>query len=267
MAKILLVGIDGLNLNTALESGLAPNLKSLHKKGFFTWLETAVPTLSGPSWSTLLTGATYSEHQVSDNLFLNHELNSFPDFLSLAANQNSEFKTFAAAGWPPLIDPAGIGPVIRQRVEDQRRGHHRLVVRDGETYGYIKIDAEIANFSNYYINRHGPHASFVYFCDVDDAGHIYGSEHEEYLSAIGRVDSYLGRLLMSVKERVEQHNEEWIVAVVTDHGHKPEGGHGGDSPAERQSFLMARGLGRKNPEWNEKIEPFHVAKLLLQELN
>jgi hypothetical protein len=30
---------------------------------------------------------------------------------------------------------------------------------------------------------------------------------------------------------------------------------------------MARGLGRKNPEWNEKIEPFHVAKLLLQELN
>ena len=58
-----------------------------------------------------------------------------------------------------------------------------------------------------------------------------------------------------------------IVAVVTDHGHKPEGGHGGDSPAERQSFLMARGLGRKNPEWNEKIEPFHVAKLLLQELN
>jgi predicted AlkP superfamily pyrophosphatase or phosphodiesterase len=53
-SKILLIGIDGLNLDTALDH--APTLVALKEKGFFAPLTIEPPTWSGPSWSTLLTG-------------------------------------------------------------------------------------------------------------------------------------------------------------------------------------------------------------------
>jgi len=53
--------------------------------------------------------------------------------------------------------------------------------------------------------------------------------------------------------------------MVTDHGHRDEGGHGGDSEQERASFVIAHGIGRDNPQWNLDIEPHHLTDLLLAE--
>jgi predicted AlkP superfamily pyrophosphatase or phosphodiesterase len=197
--KVLLLGIDGLVLSRALESGRARTLAGIKDKSFFTEWKVNVPTLSGPSWSTLLTGATYEQHRVKDNSFVGHDLLNRPDLLSRAFYQDQSTITYAAAGWPPLVDPLGHGPVIHQRKEQQLALKHFVIVRDGETYGYQIIDAEITDASVYSLENLGADVNFVYFCGIDEAGHAYGILGEEYLTAIERVDAHLERLHSAVK--------------------------------------------------------------------
>ncbi|MET3174067.1 UNVERIFIED_ORG: putative AlkP superfamily pyrophosphatase or phosphodiesterase [Arthrobacter sp. UYCu721] len=263
--KILLVGIDGLILDTALDAGCAPTLAGLKTAGCFAELTMEVPTLSGPGWSTLLTGSTHAEHGVRDNLFAGHDLLTRPDLLSRAYYQDQTTSTFAAAGWPPLVDPTGIGPVIHERREQQRAGRHRIIALDGETYGYQKIDAEIADFSVYTLTKSGPDVSFVYFCDADDAGHLNGVVGGHYLQAIARVDAHLARLHAALEERAVTRGEEWLMVLTTDHGHVDEGGHGHDSPRERASFVIAAGIGRGNPDWPTMFMPDRLVPMLLAE--
>lgn len=261
-SKILLIGIDGLNFSSAIES--SPSIAALKNSAYFSELTMQPPTWSGPSWSTLLTGSTHEQHGVRDNSFIGHKLLYRPDLLSLAYYQDQSTTTFAAAGWPPLVDPAGHGPVIQERREQQKAYKHRVITRDGETYGYTKIDAEIQSAALYAISNHGPDVSFVYFCGVDEAGHVHGSVGDEYRQAIARIDTYVENLLTAVRARASE-DEPWLVVITTDHGHLDIGGHGGDTPQERASFVMAQGFGRPNPTWPQRIEPHDLTPLLLAE--
>ena len=54
--KVLLIGIDGLMIHRAIDSGRAKTLKALRDQSFFIDTQVDMPTVSGPSWSTLLTG-------------------------------------------------------------------------------------------------------------------------------------------------------------------------------------------------------------------
>ena len=184
--------------------------------------------------------------------------------MSRAFYQDQNTTTFAAAGWPPLVDPIGHGPVIHERREQAKALRHRVLVRDGETYGYTQVDAEIAAAANYAISNHGPDVSFIYFCGVDEAGHAFGSVGEHYKGAIARIDAYLDTLLQAVHARAHA-DEPWLVVVTTDHGHLDEGGHGGDSARERASFVVAHGVGRENPQWPQEFEPHQLVSLLLAE--
>ena len=264
-SKILLIGIDGLILKTALGSGRAPILEGLQKRGYFTEMVMDSPTYSGPGWSTLLTGSTHQEHGVTDNRFLGHNLLRSPDLLSRAFYQDQSTTTFAAAGWPPIVDPTGPGPIIHQRREQQLSFQHRVIVRDGETHGYREIDAEIADIGIYAISKFAPDLSFIYFCGADEAGHTYGVRGENYLEAISRIDQHLERFGQAIQERVTSHREEWLIVLTTDHGHIDEGGHGGDSAEERASFLIAVGEGRRNPDWPIDVAPHQLVELLLAE--
>lgn len=263
--KVLLIGIDGLILRTALDSGRAPMLSSLKESGHFTELTMSAPTLSGPGWSTLLTGSTHAQHGVTDNRFSGHNLLYRPDLLSRAFYQDQSTTTFAAAGWPPLVDPAGVGPVIHERREQARANLHRVIARDGETYGYERIDAEIATVSVFAMEKFGPDVSFVYFCDADEAGHNHGVLGQHYVEAIGRVDAHVTRLHNAITQRVERHQEKWLMILTTDHGHVDEGGHGNDSPQERASFVIAKGIGCDNPQWPNEFAPENLASLILDE--
>jgi predicted AlkP superfamily pyrophosphatase or phosphodiesterase len=263
--KILLIGIDGLNLSTALGSGRAPTLEALKNAGHFTALTMEVPTLSGPGWSTLLTGSTHAQHAVTDNLFVGNNLLNRPDLLSRAFYQDQSTTTFAAAGWPPLVDPSGVGPVIHERREQQRAGQHRVIVRDGETYGYQIVDAEIAAVAVYAVAEAGPDVGFVYFCVADEAGDLNGALGGEYLEAISRIDTYLARLRTAVTKRAKKYGEEWLLVLTTDHGQLDRGGHGGASLEERGSFVIAAGIGRDNPDGADGFAAEGLVPLLLAE--
>jgi predicted AlkP superfamily pyrophosphatase or phosphodiesterase len=251
--KILIVGIDGLILGRAIESGQAPHLSYLQSNSFFAETEIDMPTVSGPSWSTLLTGKRQEIHNVTSNLFINHNLRNAPDLLTRAKIKKGHITTYAAAGWPPLIDLNDVGPVIADY------GHIRFH-NDGEKLGYELVDKEVFDHALNTLNKVGPDVSFVYFCGVDEAGHRHGSINAPYFDAVERIDGYLKALHEAIHDR----EEEWLLVVVTDHGHRDEGGHGGDSRQERASFVIAHGVNREHPDWPKDLKPHDLADLILE---
>lgn len=261
--KTLLIGIDGLLLDRGLASGRAPFLSHMKMNGFFTNMRIDSITISGPSWSTLLTGAHNHEHQVKDNDFLGHQLHRYPDFLTQASEIDSSLTTFAAGGWLPLLDPNSAAPIIRPRVTDQSAGKHHIFFRDGDSYGYEIIDAEVAQVALQHIADHGPDLNFVYFSQVDEFGHKFGSLNPPYFQALARVDRLVAQLHGAIEFRVNAHREKWLVVITTDHGHLDEGGHGGDTDQERSSFVIAHGIGRSNPNWPATIYQHELASLLI----
>jgi predicted AlkP superfamily pyrophosphatase or phosphodiesterase len=269
-AKILLVGIDGLRLDDALRLETAPHLAAFAATGRLLDMTMEVPTISGPGWSSILTGTDHHDHGVFDNTFHGHTLQRNADFLSRAYFANQTATTFAATSWPPIADPAGPGPIIAARTDQQRSGLHRLVIRDGETYGYRWGDGEITAASRLALLEAGPDASFVYLGEVDEAGHLYGGVSPEYHEATNRVDSHLGILLDAVEARAAAHDEDWLVGITTDHGHLDAGGHGGSDTVLTRSFLALKRLGASSespaaPAGGE-TRPRDVLRILLAHL-
>jgi predicted AlkP superfamily pyrophosphatase or phosphodiesterase len=265
-SKVLLIGIDGLMLERAIKSGRASTLKSLRADSYFSEMTVDMPTVSGPSWTTLLTGFNQEVHKVIDNEYTEHNLAAAPDLLSRAKALNHSITTYAAAGWPPLIDPADVGPVIATRVVDQKLGSHRIFVRDGETNGYKTVDVEVADDAVKVIDEIGPDLSFVYFCGADEAGHLHGTLKGPYYDAIERIDTLVARMHQSVLKRHQELNENWLIVITTDHGHRDEGGHGGDSEQERASFVIAHAIGAPHPTWPAAIKPEHLVEHVLSAL-
>lgn len=278
--KLLLVGLDGVRIDLAVPSALhahpgfaapdhaadprfaaeerpagapempeatstpcAPTLGRLISQGAVLPVWMTPPTDSGPGWSSLLTGTTHEQNNVWWNEFVGHRLARTPDLLSRVFFANPSARTYAGATWDALVAPSSVGPVIHQRVDQQLGGQHQLFPASDFSRGCVSADAQVRRHAATVLNHEGPDAAFVYFEGVDEAGHAHGAASSEYREAIGAVDEHLRALVKAVAERYEQLGEEWLIAVTTDHGHKPEGGHGEDEVDVRRSFLALSVLG------------------------
>ncbi|WP_040283860.1 alkaline phosphatase family protein [Tessaracoccus massiliensis] len=203
------------------------------------------PTDSGPGWSSILTGSTHEECNVWWNEFVGHDMARRPDILSRVFFANPAARTMVAATWEAFVKAPG--PMIQQRVDQQRTGQHQVFHPDLRG-GIAAADAAVAHWATWKLLHEGPDASVVYFEGVDAAGHDHGADSDEYRAAIRHADELTRHLVKAVAERHEQLGEEWLVAVTTDHGHKPEGGHGEDEVEVRRSFLITHRIGGKLPE-------------------
>ena len=78
--KVLIIGWDGVH-SDALQQANTPNLDSLISEGLFTY-DSWHPgiTLSGPSWSTIMTGVWWNKHGVSSNTYIGSKFNDYPYF-------------------------------------------------------------------------------------------------------------------------------------------------------------------------------------------
>lgn len=262
---VLIIGLDGLRWNIAAETGVGTTLQQLAQQGTWHTMTMEVPTISGPGWSSILTGTSHAEHGVRDNSLVGGRLWNHPDVLSKAFYKDQSTRTFAAAGWPVLVDPNGLGPIIHPRVEQQKAGLHNVIARDGETHGYPSIDPEIRDITLAKLRADAFDAGFVYFCTVDDAGHIWGLMDDNYRRAIRDVDAHVDSITTAVAQRAEATGEDWLVIITTDHGHIDQGGHGGDTPEERESWVIAWSPTGAVPEWPEDIKPEKLSALILAE--
>ncbi|MFG2618197.1 alkaline phosphatase family protein [Streptomyces sp. NPDC048507] len=237
--KVLVIGIDGAVLDR-IKAANAPYLNGLMAQGLTArstlYASPMAATSSGPGWSTIATGVWPDKHGVKDNSFTGKNYGTYPDFLTRIENAKPALNTYAAADWEPLTSTDQNGPVFSPKVDK------RLSLK-GDRDGYGSEDPKIAAAAAAELQNQNPDAAFVYLGEIDHAGHSSGAASQEYLSAIGRVDALVGKLLTAVQNRPTYAQENWKVLVTTDHGHTDAGGHGGSTLQERGTFVIAKGAG------------------------
>lgn len=261
--KLCLIGLDGVRWDVASQDGVAPTLMRLAAEGSVTPMWMTPPTDSGPGWSSILTGKTHAETRVFDNELVGHNLGSCPDLLSQIWFRDHSATTLAAVVWRQIADPCGRGPIIHTRLDQRKAGLHEIVIRDGETFGCVRADEEVQAVAARRILLDGPDATFVHLEGADEAGHLYGSLGREYRDAISRIDEHVRCLWKAVDERVRTQGERWLIAICTDHGHKPEGGHGEDEDEVRRSFLLLHSPTDPVPTFDRDLAPTDVVPILL----
>ncbi|MGW1744724.1 alkaline phosphatase family protein [Streptomyces sp. NPDC002092] len=250
--KVLVVGMDGLRYDRLTrEPSNAPVLHGLMAAGavgtsLLPYGEadghaengpstSMAYTDSGPGWSSILTGVWPDRHGVRGNDFVGADYARYPDFLTRAATAGR--RTAAAVSWPQLVRRGVLGPAIERR----RR-------YNGEFRGYRTADRRVARTALRWLTRHDPDVVFVYFGATDEAGHDTGPLSPAYDRALLAQDAHLGRLLEAIDARrsddPRRADERWTVLVTTDHGHLDSGGHGGDTHAEREVFVILAEPGR-----------------------
>ncbi|MGW8361463.1 alkaline phosphatase family protein [Streptomyces wedmorensis] len=224
--KSLVIGIDGATF-AKFEKAKMPRVKGLMAAGMTAtsnlYANPMAPTSSGPGWSTIATGTWPDKHKVVDNSFTGARYDLYPDYATRLESADAALDTLVVGTWGP-IPTTVFGPAVDTRlggVDDANTtatAVSRLTTTDAD-------------------------ATFVHLDEVDGAGHYYGTEHRAYLDALNVADTQIGRILDAVTSRATYADEDWQIVITADHGHAPGGGHGGNTPAERQSFVIAKGTG------------------------
>ncbi|MEV6969239.1 alkaline phosphatase family protein [Hamadaea sp. NPDC051192] len=226
MPHVIVFGVDGVRLDT-LAAAHTPRIDAVAEAGFFSSFEvsSAAPVLSGPCWTTVATGMWPEAHGVFGNKFAGHRLAVFPDFLTLA--KRAGLRTYAALTWAPLATATSGGPLFTDPT--------RLSYADGEALGHAEADQLVVDDATRTLSTGAYDAAFVYIGAPDEVAHAVGTG-PEYLAAVERADAQIGQVLDAVA-----HLDDLTVIVVTDHGHRDEGGHGGRTTWEKQAWIAASG--------------------------
>lgn len=231
--KVLLLGLDGIRADR-LAAAATPTLDSLAAAGVWRPALTQAPTVSGPGWSSMLTGVWAPKHGVLGNDFTANAYDRFPDLLTRIERLRPALATLAVVDWPPLASTADGGPLISPETD-------RVVLFDGDSLGYGAADSLVAREAAALLATTDVDVAFVYFGDVDVAGHDHGSFSDEYTAALATVDGHVQTVLQGLARRPTFADEDWLILVSTDHGRTEAGGHGGDSPEELGIFVLASG--------------------------
>ncbi|MFI5530129.1 alkaline phosphatase family protein [Kitasatospora sp. NPDC051853] len=236
--KLLVVGIDGVRLDL-LPDLHTPRLDEVASAGFLGRVEidATTPTMSGPCWTTIVTGVSVAKHGVWGNRLDGNRLDVFPDFTTRLAVGHG-LRTLAAGGWTPLFLARDGGPLF---LAPSRLTY---IGPSADTpAAWEQCDREVAaDAARTLAETAELDAAFVYLGAVDETAHFLGCG-PEYRASIETADRHLGSLLDALRSRPGHAAEEWTVIVVTDHGHRDEGGHGGRSALETTAWIAARGPG------------------------
>jgi hypothetical protein len=246
---VLVIAIDGTNMSKVIE-GDNPRFDELMSTS-----TTSTPsivghtTISNPSWTAILTGAWDNKTGVINNVYTPWTYDRWPSVFTQLETANPDIRTKAIADWDVIaaITDSGIGAdevVYIPQVEGDTDWSDTDDLVTQETVKTIE-----ATDPGYVGER--PNFLVTYLVQVDEAGHMYGGDSDEYEDAIERTDQNLGEILDAVEARelatgCAEHAstcEDWTVIVVTDHGHQPQPGfgHGFQSPRETDTFVIVNG--------------------------
>lgn len=254
--KVMVFGIDGVRFDR-LRAAATPHLDALGAGGFLVPARVADvnPTVSGPCWTSIVTGVDADRHGVLSNDLRGSRITDHPCFLSRAARAG--FATYAAGGWLPLLTSSSGGPILRPQMQF-------VPPRPAEATdaGDAASDHRVAEHAAATLASGDTDIAFVYFGQVDDVGHHLGTG-QAYRQAIETVDAEVGLVLSAIESRPQRRHESWTIIATTDHGHRDSGGHGGDSDVERTAWIAASGPG-VDAIATEGLAPRDVASLALR---
>lgn len=232
--KVLLIGVDGMQLEKlqdAIDAGQAPELASFHLykayAGGIVGGSSEQPTLSGPGWTTLLTGAWLDRHSVSgnDDNLRNRTASLFKRIDESAPTRH----TASIVSWNTINENFD---------DDIAAGHIEQASRcSGDDACVVSKTVETLRSGNFDL-------IFAHIDQPDRVGHELGFS-ADYQDSIHAVDGQIREIMSHLKHRRFTHpDEDWLVMVVTDHGRKMPRGrdHGGQSLEEKTAFIAINKL-------------------------
>lgn len=236
--KVLLIGIDGLATYT-LRQGSSPNIDALADAGAYSYEGTAGDiTISGPGWSSMLTGTWRDRHGVNGNDFVANTLGATPDLFTLLRDAEPGAFSASLVMWPPINELIVRGADTRLDYDPCPASSERFVSHEGATSPPCRFlfhaEQLLANSS--------PDVLFLAWNDVDAAGHAYGWASERYYAALSKVDREVGLVLDALRARPTYASEEWLVVLSSDHGGSGRG-HGQNSVPHRLIPIFISGPG------------------------
>ena len=245
---VLLIGTDGTNLSKILADPA--------NVGFFNLMNQSVTgatslvghtTISGPSWSTILTGALDTKTGVINNLFNPAPYTNWPTVFNLIEYNKPTTDTAVIADWEYINDIATAGGYPA----DQN-------FYFGFDTSWADTDTLVVNKTIDLINNAATDTSsfiFSYQVQVDEAGHFYGGGSTQYAEAVTDVSDNIQEIMDAVTARESATGEDWTVIVTTDHGHQQSVGfgHGFQSPDETSSFVIFDLAGDSANDGNQNL--------------
>jgi hypothetical protein len=227
--RVLFIGIDGCR-SDGYEAAATPNLDALRDVGFYSpdGLNDDI-TVSGPGWSGLLTGVRSNLHNVTDNGFGNHNLAQFPSFFQRIEDLTPDRNTVSIVHWSPINDY-----IVGSSADEALNVSTDQAVADEAVARLIVSGSAGAD----------PHAVFLHFDEVDYAGHsnMFDPTVPAYLAAIEGVDAQIGQVLAALYARPAFEQEQWLIAISSDHGGVGYS-HGGTSIEHRRIPFIVSGAG------------------------
>lgn len=226
--RVFILGVDGAG--TYFSKADTPNFDRFFADGAIKYDARAeVYTDSGPNWGSILSGVSflrtgYTNGNVSpegEDWANGFHMRTFP----------SVFRA-ARCAFPDAPMASYVNyPSINYTIIENDIGVEKVTIENDEELTQAICD--------YFDSGAKPKLFYSHFCSVDDVGHVFGSDSEEYIRQIELTDGYLG----SVFDALERNGllEDALVLFVTDHGHKPDGGHGRFSMRESLATVAAKG--------------------------
>lgn len=235
--KVLWVNLDGA-VGSIVEKTMPTGgtIAKMLKHSKYSWMglsdDRVLPKIENEdpvTWTTMLTGVIPEKHLVTDNSYVaNVEYNpsnpyekviQYPTILNYIAESNYKNPTLCVTPWEKLNK--NMLKAAQKRVTTTNDEETRDVVLQNLT----KSDFDFI---------------LVSFSGMLEAGKSGGfkESNPDYLSALQRIDGYLGEFMQAIDERKNAFFEDWLIIVTSNHGGTPDGRYGGNSAAERNTFCI-----------------------------
>ena len=195
-------------------------------------------TISGPGWSSILTGVWADKHGVLDNDFKVKHYDQYPHFFARLKEKQPDAYTVSIVSWIPIQQHIVSAADVRQL--------YPPVGKD-----YTEADVMATKAAVKLLTEADPTVLFLYIGQVDETGHKYGFHPTvpQYIQAIENADKCVGQVVDAMPARKTFDKEDWLVLVTADHGGKGTNHGGGHNvPEIRNSFAIVSGAAaRRGP--------------------
>lgn len=199
--RVVLVICDGLTLDASREM---TGLNTLRQYGADMVATTPQPSLSYPTWTTILSGAPPNISGVPTNWF--DAAVPVETLIDVAWRDGRRLAVVAPEDFETLYGAKRAGASYFDEWTDEYM-----------TATYVDEALRIAD-------SYQPELLVLHLPDADETAHDKGADSEEYSAVSKRMDSDISRLVSGLQD------DRTIFVVCADHGHVDAGGHGGWEP-------------------------------------